>query len=40
VADVATVTDTKAEQAAINRINGHDGVSLVLTKASDAVRSP
>jgi HAE1 family hydrophobic/amphiphilic exporter-1 len=36
VADVATVTDAKAEQTSINRINGHDGVSIVLTKASDA----
>jgi HAE1 family hydrophobic/amphiphilic exporter-1 len=36
VGDVATVTDAQAEQTAINRINGHDGVSLVLTKASDA----
>jgi hydrophobic/amphiphilic exporter-1 (mainly G- bacteria), HAE1 family len=36
VDDVATVIDTNAVQTAMNRINGHDGVSLVLTKASDA----
>jgi HAE1 family hydrophobic/amphiphilic exporter-1 len=36
VADVAEVSDGTAERTEINRINGHDGISLVLTKASDA----
>src|SRR5262249_46304296 len=35
ITDVATVTDGKAEQTEINRINGREGVSLLLTKASD-----
>ena len=36
IADVATVAESKAEQKEINRINGVDGVSLVLTKSYDA----
>ncbi len=36
VADVATVTDALAERTAINRINGHEGVSLVIIKAADS----
>ena len=36
VADVADISDGNAERSEINRINGHDGISLVLTKASDA----
>jgi HAE1 family hydrophobic/amphiphilic exporter-1 len=36
VGDVATVTEAQAERTAINRINGRDGVSLLLTKSSDA----
>lgn len=36
VADVADVADGTAERTEINRINGHDGISLVITKASDA----
>ncbi len=36
VADVADVSDGTAERSEINRIDGHDGISLVLTKASDA----
>ncbi len=36
VGEVADVIDGYAERTAINRINGRDGVSLVLTKASDA----
>ncbi len=36
IADVADVSDGLAERTEINRINGHAGISLVLTKASDA----
>jgi HAE1 family hydrophobic/amphiphilic exporter-1 len=36
VGDVATVTDGRAARQEINRIDGQEGVSLVLTKASDA----
>ncbi|HZO91749.1 MAG TPA: efflux RND transporter permease subunit [Chthonomonadaceae bacterium] len=36
VGDVATVSDGQAERTEINRINGREGVSLVLTKATDA----
>ncbi len=36
VADVAELSDGHAERAEINRINGHDGISIVLTKSSDA----
>lgn len=36
IADVATVTDTLAERTAINRVNGRDGVSIVISKGSDA----
>lgn len=36
VADVADLSDGTAERSEINRINGHPGISLVLTKASDA----
>lgn len=36
VGEVADVIDGYTERTAINRINGRDGVSLVLTKASDA----
>jgi HAE1 family hydrophobic/amphiphilic exporter-1 len=36
IADVATVTDGQAERTEINRINGREGISLILTKASDA----
>lgn len=36
VGEVATVEDSSAERATINRINGQEGVSLVLTKAGDA----
>ncbi len=36
IADVADVSDGMAERTEINRIDGHDGISLVLTKASDA----
>ena len=36
IADVATVTDSVAEQVSVNRINGQEGVSLVLMKAPDA----
>jgi HAE1 family hydrophobic/amphiphilic exporter-1 len=36
VADVADISDGTAERTEINRINGHAGISLVLTKASDA----
>lgn len=36
VADVAQVIDTRAQRTEINRINGLDGVSLVVTKAYDA----
>ena len=35
IADVAQVTDALAERTAINRINGHEGVSLVIIKAAD-----
>ncbi|MCW3051465.1 MAG: multidrug efflux transporter, partial [Chthonomonadales bacterium] len=36
VADVADVSDGTAQRTEINRIDGQDGISLVLTKASDA----
>ncbi|HEV2471906.1 MAG TPA: efflux RND transporter permease subunit, partial [Chthonomonadales bacterium] len=36
VADVATVSDARAEQESIERINGSPGVSLLLNKAPDA----
>ncbi len=36
VADVADLSDGNAERSEINRIDGHPGISLVLTKASDA----
>lgn len=36
IADVATVTDGIAERSAISRIDGRDGVSMVLVKAPDA----
>jgi HAE1 family hydrophobic/amphiphilic exporter-1 len=36
VADVATVTAGNAERTTINRINGQEGVSVVLTKSPDA----
>ena len=35
IADVAKVTDAQAERSAINRINGHEGVSIVLIKTPD-----
>src|SRR5262249_43298086 len=36
VADVATITDSRAERTEINRVNGVDGISIVVTKAYDA----
>ena len=36
IGDVASVTDGLAERTAINHINGHEGVSLLLIKAQDA----
>jgi len=36
IADVAGVTDGLAEKQEINRINGHEGLSIVLAKSSDA----
>lgn len=36
VADVAQVKEGQAEQTEINRVNDHEGVSLVISKASDA----
>jgi hydrophobic/amphiphilic exporter-1 (mainly G- bacteria), HAE1 family len=36
IGDVATVTVGKAERTEINRINGRDGVGIVVTQASDA----
>lgn len=36
IADVAAVTDSLAEQSSVNRINGQEGVSLVLMKSPDA----
>ena len=33
-----TVTDAQAERTEINRINGQEGVSLVLTKAAGCQR--
>ena len=35
IADVATVTDAQAERSAINRINGREGVSIVLIKSPE-----
>ncbi len=36
IADVADVTDSRVPRTEINRIDGREGVSIVLTKASDA----
>ena len=36
IADVATVTDSLVEQTSVNRINGQEGVSLVLMKSPEA----
>ena len=36
IADVASVDEGRAEQTQINRVNGRDGIGIVVTRASDA----
>jgi hydrophobic/amphiphilic exporter-1 (mainly G- bacteria), HAE1 family len=36
IADVASVEEGRAEQTQINRVNGRDGIGIVVTRSSDA----
>ncbi len=36
IADVATVEEGRAQQTQINRVNGRDGIGVIVTRASDA----